>query len=79
MNAGNNHFGKLDACFHHLRVAGRARVKTCNLLTSLFRRDGTVIPCGKFVVEDYPHGLFVSFRCFLARRILAFEKMDGGS
>jgi hypothetical protein len=27
MTAGNNHFGKLDACFHSSRVAGEARVK----------------------------------------------------
>src|ERR1022692_2198874 len=27
MTAGNNHFGKLDVCFHSQRVAGEARVK----------------------------------------------------
>lgn len=53
-------------------------LRTCNLLTSLFRRNGTVIPCGELVIEDNLHGLFVVFRSFLAGRVFAAEQMNGG-
>jgi hypothetical protein len=34
MTAGNNHFRKLDACFHSSRVAGEARVKIDLIINS---------------------------------------------
>ena len=51
-------------------------LRTRNLLTSLFRRNGTVVPCGEFIVEDDPHGLFVVLRGFLAGRVFAVEQMN---
>ena len=38
----------------------------CNLLTSRFGWNGTVVPCRQFVIEDDPHGLFVPLWGLLA-------------
>jgi hypothetical protein len=50
MTAGNNHFRKLDACFHSSRVAGEARVKkfekASQPLFSLFAKRFDLLPIG---------------------------------
>ena len=52
-------------------------LRICNFSTSLFQGNGTIVPCGKFLVEDDSHGLFVVLRCFFARFIFSFEEMHG--
>ena len=57
--------------------SGTVEVRIRNLLIVAFARNGTVIPCGEFLIEPDSHRLGVFIGVALLERIVTGEDMDG--